>query len=236
MIVPRTPVAAILAGSVSSIRVPVTLFKRAEQEWHDADTGEVRSMIPDPEGVVSLRAAQPRDEGMNPSMPAKGGRELTKLIILSADLVDLDDTTDQDAREDGYASLEEYELAYMDCYGKAWTGSQAFLIRFVIDRSEKKRTLYGVPWDPGTEDGQYRRMPEPEGVDELTLRRFSQDAEQRRAVMRGEKQALERLKRMSRTMREEGVRALRSGRDIAGPLERMQRELDALIEANRKAA
>jgi hypothetical protein len=114
MIVPKQVIAGILAGKVTTIRVPLDVFKL--ETWRDQN-GDTQ--IGKPSGIVALRSAHDRPEGHSPSKPAPAGKPLCSLRILNAERVSLDATTEDEARADGYSDPDEYSLAYMATYARS---------------------------------------------------------------------------------------------------------------------
>jgi hypothetical protein len=176
VILPKSVIAGVLDGSVTTARVPFDAF--GVEEWTDQNGRTVtRPKVP---AIVQLRAAHERPEDHNPSRPAPAGDPLCKLRITEWQVVGLEDTEDEHAHEEGYGDVDELALSFMDCYGVAWTGSDGIWLRFERDRSDKKLTYHAMPWDPGTEDGRYRRAPEPEGVSHAQASQLSRQVREQR--------------------------------------------------------
>jgi hypothetical protein len=169
MILPKTVIAGVLDGAITAARVPLSTF--ALSVYTDGDGNEQAIPII-PKDPVALSSAHERPDDWPLSAPAPSGDPVCKLKILRCELVTLEDTTDEEARAEGFPDVDTYGLAFMDAYGKAWTGTDGYWLEFEVDRSAKKLT-HRIVWDPGTEDGQYRRAPEPEGVSQAEASKFS---------------------------------------------------------------
>jgi hypothetical protein len=168
VILPKNTIAGILSGAITAARIPLSTFPLTC--W--VEDGEERCLPILPKQSTPIHAAKDRTEGMAPSEPCQAGERRCKVRIASCERVSLDSTTDDDAQAEGYRDADDYALAFMSVYGKAWTGTDGYLIRFEIDRS-RSELLVKMPWDPGTEDGQYKRAPEPEGVSQAEASKFS---------------------------------------------------------------
>jgi hypothetical protein len=175
VILPKSTIAGVLDGSITTARVPLSTF--ALSVYTDADGNEQAIPII-PKDPIALSSAHERPDDWPLSAPAPSGDPVCKLKILRCELVTLEDTTDEEARAEGFPDVDTYGLAFMDAYGKAWTGTDGYWLEFEVDRSAKKLT-HRIVWDPGTEDGQYRCAPEPEGVSQAEASKFTRQARER---------------------------------------------------------
>jgi hypothetical protein len=229
MIVPKQVIAGILAGKVTTIRVPLDVFKL--ETWRDQN-GDTQ--IGKPSGIVALRSAHDRPEGHSPSKPAPAGKPLCSLRILNAERVSLDAITEDEARADGYSDPDEYSLAYMATYARSWTDTEGWLLTFEINKREPAHLIRG-PWDPGS-DGtvgpERERAPEPEKVSSTAFARdarakWERDQAQREALYR----AMPLADKLRLVQQDQRLRIL--GRD---DLRVIERRLEAIWNRGNKAA
>lgn len=187
MIVPKQVAQGILEGRVTTMRVPLDTFRL--QTWTDQDGNEQTGK---PSGTLTLKAAKDRPEDWPVNRPSPASKtRLCSVRILDAQRVNLDATTLEDARADGYADPGEYALAYMAAYARSWTDTEAWLLTFEVNRRQGHSPMGGA-WDPGSDGtvGPERKpAPEPEKVASgwITRRnglRYELDQQQREALYR----------------------------------------------------
>lgn len=81
---------------------------------------------------------------------------------------------------------------------------------------------------------QSQAIDDREAVDEVTLQRFSKDAEERGKIMRHERLLMERARSLGRRVREEALRTGRAGIDVSRELDEIEAQLRE-IERKRAA-
>jgi hypothetical protein len=144
MLVPKQVIAGVLDGRVIAVRVPLNRYT--------------------PKTTESLRAAHVHRDENGKTVKVTAGPVICRLRIHESVQVPLEDVTDGQARAEGYTDAKALLDAFRETY-QAGTGTNGWWISLSVDRAERPRVMRDLPWTPATEDGQYRRQPEPEQVD-----------------------------------------------------------------------
>jgi hypothetical protein len=232
MIVPKEAVEGILAGRVTACRIPLT-------RWNPRSSTKTHT----------LKAARVKDP--ETGRRGKPGRAICLLKIVRTDIVNLEHTTEEDARAEGYGSVEEYMLAYLAAFDSSWTDTLAYKVTFVVDRRERPRLLAnqqgrrfteGNDTGEGNDEGQYTASPalalpgEPEAVDPKTLARFSDEAMRKGQKIRDEANAMYRSLPIEIQLRRALEEAKRAGVDTTIAEASIARRVESLRSKVRKEA
>jgi hypothetical protein len=158
MIVPGKVIPAIEAGTVTQLRLPIG-------RWTPKSRDGVRG------------ARLHRDEAGTITRRAAGKEVIARLKITRYRRALLDDTTDDDARTEGYQGVPDLMRWWFDVYDAVWTGAECWVVSFTVDRAEPVRLLANVA---GYTSSSSQAMPEePEAVDPAHIKAFSEKAQAR---------------------------------------------------------
>jgi uncharacterized protein YhfF len=173
-----------------------------------------------------------------------GEKAICHLWVTEVYTQPFEDIEHQDVLREGFHKLDGLLEWWKETYKTEpdWD-DEVRVIRFELYKDQDKkpkgprplrdvnRTLR-VPMDPGVPalDGfaQRKRAPEPGRVSEIEEERFVAENEMRWKAAHGDLHAKRELNRLGRSVREEGIRAIRRGVDVSAELTNIQRELDAI--------
>jgi hypothetical protein len=222
IVIPKQTVPLILDGTVTAARLPLDAFT--------------------PKHTEQLRARRYDRDDTGQIIKRRAGKPICRLLVVHAEQVRLDTVTDETARAEGYQDADDLALAYMECYDRAWTDTDGWLVQFTVDRRDTVRLLprqNGARFEGGVGDredaGQYTASreraltDEPEAVDPRLVEAGATALEARQRWQRAQLQRQQRQARMPLGERVE--RELAAARAAGVETWRYERAILARLEA-----
>lgn len=185
----------------------------------------------------------------------RGKPAVLRVVIAAVEPQRLGDLTYDDARAEGYRTRADLAHTWMVSHDQGYTDDDrddddtatltrwerrhgdtpVWAITFTLDTAESVRLLHRRSEHGYTTRREDALSDEPEGVDAQTLDAFAADNRARHTAARPDDELARRARTLGRRVREETLATSRAGIDVTTELDRITRELDAIV-TKRKAA